>query len=314
MKFQAQKDGSVLAASKTAFLIREGVLEPLRQGMEIKAKDIIVVAEHASVVIMLENGALLDYDRSITLSGAMVVSYQHSSDFVAMTNELADNIKIKTVLQLLEQNQDISGFPFDKVVIAAIPQNEGFNPINLERIHSDLFHDNTISPISDLTFIATSQYQGQKSYEDDLSPKNLANTITELEPSPITITSVTVDDNSVQEGQNLDFHVQLSGTSNQWLRFAFKLGMGTATSGTDFSETPQFSDGVYLTDDGNYVMVPPGVSGFSVTVYTLYDTTFEPLPEESLWLNVDGVMAGAQIEDFNLAPAVTSIEPANIGS
>ncbi|MDD2932603.1 MAG: Calx-beta domain-containing protein [Methylotenera sp.] len=128
-----------------------------------------------------------------------------------------------------------------------------------------------------------------------------APTISTVEPG----SPVTTDDN-VNEGSNLVFNVSVSGTSLNPTSFAFTLGGGTATVGTDYSNTPVFSNGVTYNAGTGLISVPAGVTSFSVTVPTLTDTiTGEPL--ETVPLTIGGVTGTGGIIDTTGAPTISIV-------
>ncbi|MFZ6801429.1 retention module-containing protein, partial [Undibacterium sp. Di24W] len=80
-------------------------------------------------------------------------------------------------------------------------------------------------------------------------------------------------DNNVIEGNSLVYTVSLSAATTSISTFAYSLGGGTATAGADYNTTPVFSNGVTLV--GGNVIVPSGVTAFTVTVSTIDDTVID---------------------------------------
>jgi hypothetical protein len=130
-------------------------------------------------------------------------------------------------------------------------------------------------------------------------------TITDDDAAP-TIASVTAD--AQTEGTSLAHTVTLSNASSTATSFAFSLGGGTASSGTDYS-APGFSDGVTLV--GGVLTVPAGVTSFTVTVPTLLDTIDEGA-SESYILSVGSVAAVGTINDDDAAPTIASISSPSV--
>ena len=116
-------------------------------------------------------------------------------------------------------------------------------------------------------------------------------------------------DDAVQEGDQLVFNVSLSHASSTVTTFAYMLGPGVAIPGIDYSPSVIFSHGVSLSVDGLSVIVPPGVTNFSISIPTLVDGVYEPHPNETVLISVGGVTAIGTISDFDSPPVVTSIEP-----
>ena len=93
---------------------------------------------------------------------------------------------------------------------------------------------------------------------------------------------------------------QASSTS-----FAYSLGGGSATGGgTDYTTPPTFSNGVTLVA-GNLI-VPAGVTSFTITVPTSLDTIDERCFSETYNLSVGGVSnAVGTITDDDNAPTIS---------
>ncbi|WP_369814186.1 beta strand repeat-containing protein, partial [Methylophilus sp. Leaf414] len=115
---------------------------------------------------------------------------------------------------------------------------------------------------------------------------------------------------SVIEGNNLVYTVTLSATTNVPTTYSFNLGGGTA-SAADYVTPPTFSNGVTYNAANNTITVPAGVKDFTVTVPTVDDTIVEP--NETLPLNVGGVVAVGTIVDNDRATVVT-VEPGQPGT
>jgi hypothetical protein len=106
------------------------------------------------------------------------------------------------------------------------------------------------------------------------------------------------------EGTSLVHTVTLSNASSSATTFAYSLGGGSATGGgVDYSDA-SFSNGVTLS--GGVLTVPAGVTSFTVTVPTTFDTIDEGTAEDYT-LSVGGVAATGTITDDDSAPAVLSV-------
>ncbi|MGG6323645.1 type I secretion C-terminal target domain-containing protein, partial [Vibrio cholerae] len=105
----------------------------------------------------------------------------------------------------------------------------------------------------------------------------------------------------VEEGQDLTFKVTLSAASEQATSHSFSLAGVTAAEGDFDRSKVTFSNGVTLSADGKSVIVPAGVSSFTVTVPTIDDSVDEA--DETLKLTVGGQDAtGTTIVDNDEAP------------
>ena len=123
-------------------------------------------------------------------------------------------------------------------------------------------------------------------------------TITDNDPTP-SINSVTVD--TKNEGVDLVHTVTLSNPSSVATTFAFTLGGGTATAGTDYNVTPTFSNGVTLA--GGNLTVPAGVTSFTMTVPTIDNALNEAT--ETYNISVGGVSAVGTITDNDATPTLS---------
>jgi hypothetical protein len=104
------------------------------------------------------------------------------------------------------------------------------------------------------------------------------------------------------EGTNLVYSVTLTGSSTTPSTFALTLGGGTAST-VDYT-TATFSNGVTLS--GGALTVPPGVSGFTVTLPTVNDTLVEVA--ETVPLTIGSASGVGTITDNDTAPTITSVD------
>ena len=121
-------------------------------------------------------------------------------------------------------------------------------------------------------------------------------TIVDNDSAP-TVTSISSP--SVTEGGDLVYSVTLSGVSATDTSFVYSLGGGSAVA-ADIG-TPSFSDGVTLV--GGNLLIPAGVTSFTVTVPTVDDVLNEPT--ETLPLTIGGVTGTGSIIDNDGAPSLS---------
>ncbi|MCG2634230.1 MAG: retention module-containing protein [Gammaproteobacteria bacterium] len=117
-----------------------------------------------------------------------------------------------------------------------------------------------------------------------------------LDNDEVTVASVTSDEQT--EGTDLVHTVTLSGAADHQLSFAYSLVQNTATETDDYLVPPTFSDGVTL--DGGNLLVPAGVTSFTITTATVDDDLAE-LDGEFYDLTVGGVAATGTINDNDVA-------------
>ena len=136
--------------------------------------------------------------------------------------------------------------------------------------------------------------------------KDATGTIIDNDGAP-TIASVDVSnaDAKADEGSALNFNVQLSNASASQTTFDFSLAGVTAAEGDFDRSKVTFTNGVTLSADGKSVIVPAGVSSFTVTVPTINDTVDEA--DETLKLAVGGKDATGTIVDNDNAPTIEHI-------
>jgi hypothetical protein len=147
-------------------------------------------------------------------------------------------------------------------------------------------------------------FEGSESFTIQLSnPTNSmlgtatgTGTIVDNDSAP-TVSSISSP--SITEGGNLVYSVTLSNPSTTVTSLAYSLGGGGAEA-ADIG-TPTFSDGVIL-DAGNLI-IPAGVTSFTVTVPTVDDVLNEPT--ETLPLTIGGVTGVGSIVDNDVAPVNT---------
>ncbi|MDD2834151.1 MAG: Calx-beta domain-containing protein, partial [Methylotenera sp.] len=131
-------------------------------------------------------------------------------------------------------------------------------------------------------------------------------TISHIEPG-----AIGPGDDAVDEGVNLVYSVSVAGVSVNPTSFAFTLGGGSATAGSDYTSSPVFSAGVTDNGDGT-ITLAPGVTSFTVTVPTLTDSVAgEPI--ETVPLTIGGVTGTGGIIDTTGTPTINTVEPGTPG-
>ena len=108
-------------------------------------------------------------------------------------------------------------------------------------------------------------------------------------------TVASVGDASVTEGTDLVHTVTLSAATTELVSYPFVLADGTATAGSDYTNTPTFSDSVIYDAISGGITIPAGVTTFTVT----YPTTVDALADtgETTTLTVGGVSGTGTIND-----------------
>ena len=144
--------------------------------------------------------------------------------------------------------------------------------------------------------------EANETYTLNVGAASGTGTITDDDAAP-TISSVTADTQT--EGTDLVHTVTLSNASSSSTSFAYTLGGGSATGGgTDYTTPPTFSNGVTLVA-GNLI-VPAGVTSFTITVPTTLDTIDEGA-SETYSVSVGGVSNTGTITDDDNAPTISSV-------
>ena len=143
--------------------------------------------------------------------------------------------------------------------------------------------------------------------------KDATGTIVDNDDAP-TISGVSVSNTGAKadEGSALNFKVDLSAASEQATSHSFSLAGVTAAEGDFDRSKVTFTNGVTLSADGKSVIVPAGVSSFTVTVPTINDTVDEA--DETLKLAVGGKDATGTIVDNDDAPTISGVSVTNTGA
>ncbi|WP_270795310.1 retention module-containing protein, partial [Aeromonas sp. QDB11] len=143
---------------------------------------------------------------------------------------------------------------------------------------------------------------------------NTGNAIDQGSVDPTTIKEVAVNNEGAkaEEGQDLTFKVALSAASEQATSHSFSLAGVSAGEGDFDRSKVTFSNGVTLSADGKSVLVPAGVSSFTVTVPTINDSVDEA--DETLKLAVGGKDAIGTIVDNDALPTIKEVAVNNEGA
>lgn len=152
----------------------------------------------------------------------------------------------------------------------------------------------TVATVQDAIF------EGNETYTITVDSLTGTGTINNDDVVP-TVVGVTSASNS--EGGSLVHTVTMSGISSQSLSLPFSLTNVTASTPSDYSVTPTFSNSVSLS--GGNITIPAGVLSFTVTVATTQDTVFEG--PESYTISVGGFNNTGTINDDEVAPSITSV-------
>lgn len=124
----------------------------------------------------------------------------------------------------------------------------------------------------------------------DFRPLRAASAVVADAPA---VSSVVVGD-TVVEGNTLVYTVTLAWATRLAAIYSFSYGGGTASM-ADYTSPPIFSHGVTTISGGSQIVVPVGVTTFTISIATVDDTADEPT--EILPLTVGGVSADGNILD-----------------
>ncbi|WP_299224249.1 hypothetical protein, partial [uncultured Aquimarina sp.] len=143
----------------------------------------------------------------------------------------------------------------------------------------------------DVIYPTTTDTLDEGSETTTLTVGGASGTGTINDPADPTVASVS--DASTVEGSNLTQTVTLSGATPQETTYPYVLADGTATEGSDYDNSPTFTNGVTLS--GGVLTVPAGVTSFDV----IYPTTTDTLDEgsETTTLTVGGASGTGTIND-----------------
>ncbi|WP_010180894.1 Calx-beta domain-containing protein, partial [Aquimarina agarilytica] len=109
----------------------------------------------------------------------------------------------------------------------------------------------------------------------------------------VNVSSVTND--SVFEGEVLSHDITLNASTTVPVELSFSLVNGTATAPLDYNAIPLFTNGVTLNASGDMLVIPAGVSEFSIYITSELDTVVETT--HTYTINVGGQSAIGTIND-----------------
>ncbi len=114
--------------------------------------------------------------------------------------------------------------------------------------------------------------------------------------------TVTVTDASVTEGGNLVHNVTVNGVTETAVTYSFSVTGGTATAGTDYTNTPTFTNGVTYDSGTGTITVPAAVTNFTVTYPTSSDNILEN--DETTTLTLGNDSGTGTILNDDIAPTI----------
>lgn len=113
-------------------------------------------------------------------------------------------------------------------------------------------------------------------------------------PAPPAITVSSIANDTVTEGEVLEHLVTLSGTTWTPTTYAISWGGGTLDP-SEYASLPLFTDGVIISAPYNNIVVPSGVSSFTIRWPTFDDGSVES--SETLLFTIGGVSATGTVLD-----------------
>ena len=126
--------------------------------------------------------------------------------------------------------------------------------------------------------------------------------------------SVTVTDNNALEGSNLVHTVTLDVVAQAPVTYDFSISNGTATAGSDYTNTPSFNNGVTYNPTAGTITVPSGVKSFTISYPTLVDGVVEGGGNETVNLTVGNDSAIGSIIDANAPLANPNSQTGGVGN
>ncbi|WP_010523300.1 beta strand repeat-containing protein, partial [Aquimarina agarivorans] len=111
----------------------------------------------------------------------------------------------------------------------------------------------------------------------------------------VSVSVLNVTSDNTLEGEALSHIVTLNNSATVTVEVEFLLTDGTATSPLDYSVIPVFTNGVVLNATGDKLIIPPGLSEFTISLTTELDTVTEAAHAYSI--NVGGQIATGTIND-----------------
>ena len=140
-------------------------------------------------------------------------------------------------------------------------------------------------------------FEGSETYSITVGAMTSTGTLTDDESAP---TIASVSSASATEGGSIVHTVVITGTAEAARTFAISLSGGTATGGTDYTNSitnAMFS--ASITYSGGFITVQPGTPSFTVTIPTSVDALVEG--NETYTLSIGGASGTGTIVDANQA-------------
>ena len=154
--------------------------------------------------------------------------------------------------------------------------------------------------------------EATETYSIGVNDRTATGTITDFVPSNVTVVSVSTA--QATEGNTINHNVVLSAQTTSAINLPFSLSNvsstnGNATLGTDTVNPVTFTNGVTYNANTGQILVPAGVTNFSVQVATATDTLTEG--SETYAINVGGQSGFGTIIDPVVLPVVNlTLNPA----
>ncbi|WP_173425002.1 Ig-like domain-containing protein, partial [Vibrio renipiscarius] len=119
-------------------------------------------------------------------------------------------------------------------------------------------------------------------------------------PTPVEVESIDLLDTTVVEGDNLVYQVALEDGVLEETRYSIDFGADddTATDNDVDLSTAQFTNGVTFDSATNEIVVPIGISNFSIVIPTVVDGIYELT--EDYTLTIGGVSGEGNIENVDI--------------
>ncbi|WP_208640363.1 VWA domain-containing protein [Vibrio aquaticus] len=208
-------------------------------------------------------------------------------------NQSEGEIRIP-ISEILSNDIDLDG---DKLTIVAFGETGSHEA----RIEGDF-----------VVFDFVDTFHGETSFtytiqdSDGLEDTATINVIVNPDIVPVTVSSVSADNSTVEEGQDLNFTVNLSGKSQLGEQIEVKFGsVGSSASSDDVVlDKLTFTNGVTYNPNTGLLFVPPGVDSFQITLPTFDDVIDEPT--ENFVIEVGGKEAIGSIIDNDESPLASN--------
>ncbi len=293
MADSARVIGKVAALQGEVFVqAQDGTRTLLKLGDEVHEGDVIITMANARVEFEFNNGSVYNVAQAevVTLD-ATVFNPDTEAHQAALLTRVSESTSINDAIALGNSLDEL--LDETEAGLSGGSSGGGHSFVQLARL---------LESVTPLTYDFGTPDRGTQAVFPEQSNSGLAdqdsgsgNPTAPGLPTP-TVTSVTND--SQTEGTDLVHTVTLSNSSTTSTTLAYSVAGNTAGAG-DFG-SPTFSDGVTLV--GTNLIVPAGVTSFTITIPTVNDTTFEG--NETLDLSVGGVAAVGTIVDNDGAPAL----------